>query len=450
MGKLGDMTEGRPVRLILRFAVPLFIGNIFQQIYSVVDTMIAGYNLGDSAIAAIGATTSIYFLLINLASGLNSGYGIVISRLFGARDLDALKRSIAATVVLDVAITAAATGLALFFIRPLMQILNVPEGIFADAYRYISIILGGMITTILFNMFAGIMRAVGNSRTPLYFLILACLVNLGLDVLFVAVFRWGVQGAAVATVMAQGCAALLSGIYLCRNYREILPQKEHFQVRPALLKELAASGFAMAAMLCVVDLGSIIYQRAINGLGEVLIAAHTSARRIISIFMMPLNSIATANSTFVGQNWGAGKRERVRQSLMSVMVMEVGWGVFAWAVVFLFGATAVQMLTNTSDPLVIQNAALSLRLHLVCYPALGVLLALRTALQAMGRKIAPVTSSVFELVIKLISGLWLIPRFGYLCACLTEPVIWTVCMIFLILVFWLKNPFKGDILPHDT
>ena len=440
MGRTEDMTAGQPVKLILRFAVPLFIGNIFQQIYSVVDTMIAGYNLGDAAIGAIGATTSVYSLLINFAIGLNNGYAIVVSQAFGAKDREGLKRSLAAMAVLDAAVAAALTLASLLMIRPLMHLLKVPENIFSDAHLYISILIGGMAANVLYNMFAGILRALGNSRTPLYFLILACLVNLGLDLLFVMGFRWGVGGAAAATVIAQCCSALLSGLYVVLRYRDLLPEREHFRLRLPVLREMTSYGLSMAAMYCVVDMGSVIYQRAINGLGELLIVAHTSARRPISIFMLPLGSIATAYSTFVGQNWGAGRRDRVRQSLMSVMAMEVGWGVFSCAFIYLFGSAAVRLLTNTSDPVVLKNAVLSLRIHLVCYPALGILLALRTALQAMGHRIAPVLSSMFELGIKLVSGIWLIPAFGYLAACLTEPVIWTVCMVFLLLIFWIRKP----------
>ena len=440
MGRTEDMTAGQPVKLILRFAVPLFIGNIFQQIYSVVDTMIAGYNLGDAAIGAIGATTSVYSLLINFAIGLNNGYAIVVSQAFGAKDREGLKRSLAAMAVLDAAVAAALTLASLLMIRPLLHLLKVPENIFSDAHLYISILIGGMAANVLYNMFAGILRALGNSRTPLYFLILACLVNLGLDLLFVMGFRWGVGGAAAATVIAQCCSALLSGLYVVLRYRDLLPEREHFRLRLPVLREMTSYGLSMAAMYCVVDMGSVIYQRAINGLGELLIVAHTSARRLISIFMLPLGSIATAYSTFVGQNWGAGRRDRVRQSLMSVMAMEVGWGVFSCAFIYLFGSAAVRLLTNTSDPVVLKNAVLSLRIHLVCYPALGILLALRTALQAMGHRIAPVLSSMFELGIKLVSGIWLIPAFGYLAACLTEPVIWTVCMVFLLLIFWIRKP----------
>ncbi|MDD3230342.1 MAG: MATE family efflux transporter [Oscillospiraceae bacterium] len=438
--KTNDMTTGNPIKLILFFAIPLFIGNIFQQIYTIADTMIAGYNLGDGAIAAIGATSSIYSLLIDFASGLNSGYGIVVSRMFGAKDKDGLKRSIAAILLLNISITVVLTMVSLFAIQPLMKLLNVPESIFKDAYDYIVVILGGMVATISYNMFAGILRAIGNSRTPLYFLILSCIINLSMDTLFIVGLGWGVQGAAIATVIAESCAAVLSGVYIWLNHRDILPERKHFHIDASLFREVAASGFAMAVMLCVVDMGSVIYQRAINGLGESLIVAHTAARRLIGIFMMPLGSIATAYSTFVSQNWGAGKKERVRNSMKTAMAMEIGWGLISAAASLLFGGFMVRLLTGTTDIYIVEKSVMSLRLHLLCFPPLGLLLALRTALQAMGRKIVPVISSGFELGMKLISGFWLIPTFGYLIVCLTEPAIWIVCTVFLIVIFMIQKP----------
>lgn len=443
-----DMTVGKPISLILHFAIPLFIGNIFQQIYNVVDTMIAGYNLGDMAVAAIGATSAVYALLMDFASGLNSGYGIVVAQAFGAQNEDKLKRSIAAMFTLNAAVTVTLTALSMIFLRPLMNLINVPENIFEDAYVYIAVILGGLATAVAYNMFAGIMRALGNSRTPLYFLIISCVVNVALDVLFVIGFGWGVAGAAAATVIAEGCSALLSGIYVFVKYRNLLPEKEHFKLDTALIREMSSSGFAMAMMLCVVDIGSVIYQRAINDLGEILIAAHTAARKLISMFMMPLGSIATAYSTFTSQNWGAGKKERIWQTLKKVMVMEAGWGVFSCLLMFLFGGTAVQLITGTSDPVVIENAVLSIHFHFVCYPALGILLVLRTTMQAIGLKTVPVISSMFELGVKLISGIWLIPAFGYICVCLTEPVIWVVCAVFLVIVFGVKKSLKYKLLHH--
>lgn len=439
-----DMTKGKPIRLILAFAIPLFMGNIFQQIYNIADTMIAGYNLGDSAIATIGATSSVFSLLMNFASGLNSGYGIVVAQAFGAKDSDRLKKSIAVMLVLDLVITLILTVFSLLFLTPLLQLINIPDRIFTDAYAYIAIIIAGMLTTILYNMLAGIMRAVGNSKTPLYFLILSCIINLSLDCLFIMGLGWGVQGAAAATVIAESSSAIFSGIYVIRKYREILPGKKHFHLEVPLLKEMVSAGFAMALMLCVVDIGSVVYQRAINELGEMLIVAHTAARKLIGIMMMPLASIATAFSTFTSQNWGAGKTERIRQTLKKVMAMEVGWGLFSCLAIFLLGGTAVQMLTGTTDPQVIDNAVVSLRLHFLCYPALGILLALRTSLQAIGQKIIPVIASSFELLVKVLAGIWLIPMLGYLCVCLTEPIIWIICMLFLIISYCKQRPFSDE------
>lgn len=440
--KVNDMTKGNAIKLILYFAIPLFVGNIFQQVYTIVDTMIAGYNLGDGAIAAIGATSSLYSLLIDFSVGLNSGYGIIVSRNFGAKDHENLKRSIAAMFILNVVTTIVLTIAGLVLLRPMMHMLNVPASIFEDAYLYIVIILGGMTATIAYNMFAGILRAGGNSKTPLIFLIISCGINLFMDIVFIIGFGWGVSGAALATVIAETISAIMAGIYIKKNYNDILPLKEHFHFSSQLVCEMLSTGFAMGIMLCVVDIGSVVYQRAINYLGETLIIAHTAARRIIGIFMMPLGSIATANSTFVSQNCGAGKLNRVNNTLIKVMKMEVIWGIFSCVLVFLFGNQFVVFLTGSRDSAVINNAVLSMRVHFLCYPALGILLALRTTLQAMGEKIIPVISSGFELIIKIIAGIWLIPMFGYTCVCLTEPVIWTICMVFLIAVFMIQKPIK--------
>ena len=323
-----DMTEGQPVRLILAFAVPLFIGNIFQQVYSMVDTMVAGYNLGDNAIAAIGATSALYGLLVNFASGMNSGYAIVVTQRFGAHEEGKLKEAIAGMMKLDLLVTAILTVLSLVFLKPLMRFMNVPDAIFAEAYSYIAIICAGMVSTICYNMFAGILRAVGNSRTSLYFLMISSLLNMGMDVVFIVVFRTGIAGAALATVIAQTVSAVLCGLYVLRNYRSILPGRGDFYVTREMLSELFSQGIAMGLMLCAVDMGSVIFQRANNGLGETIISANTASRRLIGILMQPLSTIASASSTFVGQNWGAKKTERIKSALKQVMGMEIAWGCF--------------------------------------------------------------------------------------------------------------------------
>ena len=242
------MTNGNAVRMILTFAIPLFIGNIFQQVYSMVDTMVAGYCLGDQAIAAIGATSSLYSLIIDLAWGLNSGFALIVTQAFGAHEQGNIRKSIGHMMVLDGIIAMILTVLALIFLPSLMRLMNTPEGIFDQAYSYIKVIFAGMLVTTCYNMFAGILRAFGNSRTPLYFLIFSSLLNIGLDLLFVAVFHMGVVGAALATVVAQAVSGVLTGIYVYRNYLDMMPTKEDFRLEKSLTKEMLATGGAMGFM----------------------------------------------------------------------------------------------------------------------------------------------------------------------------------------------------------
>lgn len=429
--KVIDMTEGNPIRLILAFAIPLFIGNIFQQIYSMVDTMVAGYNLGDNAIAAIGATSSLYALLIDFAAGLNSGYAIVVTQHFGAHDAKKLRESIAGMIELDIVVTVLLTVLSLIFLKPLMRFMNTPDAIFGEAYSYIVVICAGMVSTICYNMFASILRAVGNSRTSLYFLMISSVSNIGMDLFFIVVLKMGVAGTALATVIAQTVSALLCGIHVFKNYQTIMPKYEDFWVSSEMLTELVSHGFAMALMLCVVDFGSVIFQRANNALNEVIISAHTASRRIIGIMMQPLATIATASSTFVGQNWGAKKTKRIHTALKKVMGMEIAWALFSCALVFTFGEVLVRFTTGTSDGGIVDNAVMSLRWHLAFFPVLGCLLALRTAMQAMGKKNAPIISSCLELGMKLLSASFLIPRLGFFGTSITEPITWTIMLLFL-------------------
>jgi len=374
-----------------------------------VDTAVAGYCLGDGAIAAIGATSSLYALLIDFASGLNSGCAIVVTQRFGAHDEKKLKSAIAGMIELDVGITLALTVLSLIFLRPLMRFMNTPDSIFEQAHQYIAVICVGMAATIAYNLFSSILRAFGNSRTSLYFLIISSVLNMGMDLLFVAVLGLGVAGAALATVIAESVSALLCGIYVFRHYSAYLPGKADFRVSGSPVAELFSNGIAMALMYCVVDLGSVIFQRANNHLGETIISAHTASRRIIGIMMQPLATISTASSTFVGQNRGARKPERIRTALRQVTVMELAWSLFGCALIFAFGGALVRLTTGTSDTEVIRNAVMILRWHLSFFPALGCLLVLRTAMQAMGQKTAPILSSCIELGMKLLSAAFFDP-----------------------------------------
>ena len=434
-----DMTKGNAVRMILTFAIPLFIGNIFQQVYSMVDTMVAGYCLGDQAIAAIGSTSSLYGLVIDLAWGLNSGFALIVTQAFGAHERWKIRKAIGHMMVLDGIIAAALAIPALIFLPSLMRLMNTPESIFDQAYSYMVVIIAGLPATICYNMFAGILRAFGNSRTPLYFLIFSSVLNIALDLLFVAVFQMGVGGAALATVAAQVVSGVLAGIYVYHSYCDMLPVKEDFRLEKGLTKEMLATGTAMGFMYSLVDLGSVVFQGASNALGEIYIAAHTAARRIINILMQPMSGLMNASGTFVGQNWGAKQKQRIRDTLKKIMGMQIAWGLFSCLIVYLFGQAIIRFVTGTQSEEILDNAVMSLRIHFPFFPVLGVLLAMRVSMQSMGQKTAPVVSSVIELLMKIIAALWMIPAFGFVGVCVTEPVTWAIMTAFLITVYLVKT-----------
>ena len=436
--RVRDMTAGNPIRLILHFAIPLFIGNIFQQLYSMVDTMVVGYHLGETAIAAIGATASLYGLLLYFANGLNSGYGIVVTQRFGSGDYRQMRQAIAGMMLLDLAVCLVLSVLGISFLRPLMRFLNTPAEIFDMAHSYILVIFCGITTTIGYNMFASILRAMGNSRSPLMFLIFSSFLNIGLDILFVIGLEMGIVGAAAATVIAQAVSAILCGIYTFRNYAMYLPEKEDFRVPVEVLKNLFSMGISMAMMSCLISCGSVIFSRANNLLGESYIAAYAASRKIYDMMIQPLATIAVANSTFVGQNWGAKKFDRIRTTLRKVLLLEVLWSFFAMAVIYLFGAQLVRFATGTGDPAMVQNAVLSLRIHFAALPFLGIIFVMRNALQSMGYKVVPISSSCIELVMKFLSASLLIPLVGFVGTCLTEPIIWVIMAAFL-MAFYISN-----------
>lgn len=355
-----DMTKGNAMRHIVMFAVPLFVGTLFQQAYNLVDTMIASYSLGDTAVAAIGSTSAIYSMIINFAGGLNNGYGIVIARAFGADDLPGVRKAAATMIKLNLGVAIALTVIVLPLLRPILHLLDTPEDIFDRAYTYILVILIGLIMTICYNMCAGFLRALGNSRVPLYFLILSCLINVCLDLLFMVALRMDVGGAAWATVIATAISALACGTYIIKRYKEFLPSGEEWKLTKKLVSEMFSAGISMGLMQSVFSLGSIILQKAINLLGTDVITAHTASRRIYEMIMMPLSTIGSANSTFVSQNLGAGHVMRIRRTLRRVMWLEAAWSLISLAIAWIGGGWLTELLLGTNDAGIIANAKLNL------------------------------------------------------------------------------------------
>ena len=318
-----DLMHGPIFRSLVLFMLPILISNLFQQLYNTVDTMIVGNVLGDTALAAIGSCGAIYELLVGFGLGIGNGLAIVAARAYGAQDEDLLKRTVAGSLVIGLCASFVITTAGFFGLRPLLQLLDTPAEILEDAYRYIIVIDLGVLVMFLYNLCAGLLRAIGNSVMPLVFLLISSGLNVALDLWFIAGLGMGVQGAAVATVIAQGISVVLCILYVMRRVPLLLPARKHWAVGQHLYWELFSQSISMGLMSSIVSAGSVVLQYGINGLGTLTIAGHTAARKLFSFTNMPLISMANAGSTFVSQNRGAAQPERVRKGMRTMYLCSV-------------------------------------------------------------------------------------------------------------------------------
>ena len=435
-----DLMHGPIFTSLVLFMLPILISNLFQQLYNTVDTMIVGNVLGDNALAAIGSCGSIYELLVGFGIGIGNGLAIVAARSYGAQDEDLLKRTVAGSIVIGLAASLIITTAGFFGLRPLLHLLDTPAEILEDAYSYIIVIDLGVIVMFLYNLCAGLLRAIGNSVMPLVFLLISSALNVGLDLWFIAGMGMGVRGAAVATVIAQGISVVLCVLYVLAKVRILIPAKKHLNVGSHLYWELFSQSISMGLMSSIVSAGSVVLQYGINGLGTLTIAGHTAARKLFAFTDMPLISMANAGSTFVSQNRGANQPERVRRGMRQIYLYSVA--VMIAAVLLMnFGAEwLVKLISGSSEAVVLENGARYLRWNAPFYAVLGVLLCTRYALQSLGQKVLPLFSSVIELVGKVIFVLVFIPRFAYNAVILCEPIIWCFMAAYLVTVY-LHDPF---------
>ena len=430
-----SLTEGKILKSLVIFAIPILIGNIFQQLYNVADTAIIGNVLGDQALAAVGATSALYSLVIGFANGITNGFSVVLARVFGEKDEEKLKQTSALIYFLTVIISIILTLASVISLHSILVMLKTPENILPKTESYLHIILTFAIVTMLYNMFSGILRAIGDSKTPLYFLLLSSALNVGLDFLFVKGLNRGIGGAAEATVIAQIVSVSLCIVYIWKKCPVLKFSMRYLKWDKALVKELLLTGFSMGLMLVVVSIGSVALQSAVNSLGEQIIAAHTAARKIDEIFMMPLGTLATAAATFASQNFGAGKYDRVYKGIKDAVLIAIGWSACAILIVFAIGKYMVKWLTGTSDAEIISNALMYMKINIVFFLVLSILLVLRSSLQGVGRKIVPVLGSGIELILKFGAVNIITNRLGYFGVCILEPIIWGICAIMVLVDF---------------
>lgn len=420
-----DMTQGDPFRLVLQFSMPLFCSNLLQELYNLTDTALAGHLLGSAALAEIGATAALYGLIMNFAFGMNNGLALTVSRYFGAGDESGIRRAVGWMVTLSAAVSLVLTGCSLLGRDALLTVLQVPAQAWGGASAYLTVILLGIPLTMLYNMEAALLRAVGNSVTPLLFLLFSSVLNVGLDAAFMGPLGLGVRGAAIATVLAQGISAVLGVVYILRGYPELrfTPRQLRAATRRAVTSMFWA-GLSMGLMSAIYNLGSVY------------ITAQTAARRLAELYFIPGGALGIGVATFSSQNLGAGRRSRIWQSVKAALAIYFVWWVFVMAFTFLLGGAAIRGITGSTDEVIISNALLYLKISAPVIPPMAVLVILRNMLQGIRHTVEPLLASGLELVGKVIFAVWLVPVRGYRAVCFCEPTTWVVCFVFILLAVW--------------
>lgn len=434
-----DMTVGNPIKLILAFYIPLLMGNIFGQLYNIADTAVVGYFLGEEAFAAVGATSSMYVLMFSTASSMNSGFAIITTQAFGANNEEKLRQSVAGSFVLNGIVVSTLTIVSTIFLKTIMRWLNTPAEIFDKSYIYILTLLIGMITAMTYNMFASILLAVGNSRTPLYFSIFSNIVNVVLDIVFIVVFNWSVFGVAFATVIAQGLSAIGCGFVVFKNYNFVFPKKDDFKKSVGLWKELFSHGISLSMAFSVIHIGSVIFQGAINNLGKDFISSYAASNKITSMTMNIILLLGTALTTFVSQNYGARRYDRIKYAIKRVTLLSVACAIVLYILAYFFGTHLIKLITGISNPQIVYNAWTNLVIVIAGFVPLGILHSVRSGMQAMGQKLPSIISGFLEFGSKCAGAMYIIPKLGFIGAGITLLIMWVICATFFTIMYLVKR-----------
>lgn len=429
-----DLTRGSIYKLIVSFAIPLFLGNLLQLTYNIVDTKLVSMILGQVPLAAVGSTNSLNTMIIGFLNGLTNGFAVIAAQHFGANDKAGLKRTVASAFKLGTLISVLLTVLICLNLTGILRLLNTPEEILSLAYDYILIIFGGMTALMLYNVASSLLRAVGDTVTPLIFLALSCVSNIVMDWFFMAVIPLGVRGAAIATVLAQGLAMVACFWYMFRKYPFLRPGREDFvsKMDRQLLVKLLSTGLSMGMMACLVDFGSVALQFSINMFGTDIIVAHTTARKLTSVFMLMFGVLGMTMATFSGQNFGAGQYSRIRKGIRTAVGITWGWTILVIILVHFFAGSLVGTLASTTDSAVIDPAVRYLRVDTAFYFVPAMVTLIRNSMQGFGDRITPIVSSFIELAGKVLVVIFLAPALGYFGIILAEPIVWFVMVIPLI------------------
>ena len=441
-----DLTVGKPLFQILRFALPLVLGTLFQQLYSFADTVIVGRCLGTDALGAVGTTYSLNFLILGFVQGACVGFGIPVAETFGAKDKGGLRKYLFNGALLCVVLSVVFTISTTLMAGPLLQLIHTPEELYADAVLYIRIIFLGIPATVLYNYASSVLRAMGDSQHPFYFLLAASVLNIGLDYLLIASMGMGVDGAAIATVLSQ----LLSG-GLCAFWfftRTAKQEELTFRGQSSLLsaghcKRLAYIGFPMGFEYSVSAIGAVIMQDAINLLGSTAVAAQTAGEKIRQMFTLPMESVGMAMATYVGQNHGAHRTDRIQQGIKDGCMIQLTYCVAAWVVIFFVKPYAVGLVLGDADPAVTAGAIQYLAIMSMLFCFHGLLMIFRNTLQGLGYSVQAIISGVGELIGRSLGGLLAVKTgLGYVGICLSNPFAWGLAMLYC--MFMVRRMLKRE------
>lgn len=440
-----DMTEGKPLKLILSFCIPLVLGNLFQQLYNMADSIIVGQFVGVGALAAVGATGSLNFMVLGFMNGLCSGFSIPVAQSFGAGDFSGLRRHVANAMYLGVLTAVLLTVLTMIFTPGMLRLMNTPADIYDDSYRYIIVIFAGIFVIMLYNILSGFLRAMGDSRTPLYFLVIASVLNILLDLLFILVFRMGVTGAAVATVISQGVSAVLCLIYIRKRFRILRFEREELSLSLPHAMKLISIGVPMALQFSITAVGSIILQSAVNTLGSGVVAAVTAAGKIQMIVVQPMETLGITMATYGGQNLGAGKIDRVRKGVRQSLALSMVYCVAACLLVSFLGYYIALLFISGGETVILSQVVQFLRINSLFYPILGILFILRNTLQGLGYSLLPMLAGAGELVARSAVAFCLVGAFQFNAICFANPAAWVAADILLIVTWFVKShALKSD------
>ncbi len=427
-----DMTQGSPMKLILGFSVPLLFGFLFQQFYSVVDTVIVGRFLGVNALAGVGSTGSVNFLIIGFCMGVCNGFAIPLAHKFGAKDYAGLRQFTANAMWLSIAFAVVMTLATSLLCRNILTLMKTPEDIFEHAYIYILIIFIGIPATYLYNMLSGIIRAMGDSKTPLVFLTLSSLLNIALDLVCILNFGMGVAGAALATVVSQGVSGVLCLLYMIRKFPLLHIKKDEWKPNPSHMATLCGMGIPMGLQYSITAIGSVILQTSVNTLGAVAVASVTAAGKVSMFFCCPFDAMGSTMATYGGQNVGAKKLDRLGQGMKACVILGSVYSLLACAVLSLFGDRLAALFIDAASPELLENARLLLIVNSAFFIPLALVNIVRFMIQGMGFGTLAILAGVCEMVARSLAGLFLVPTFGFIGVCFASPLAWIFADAFLI------------------